>query len=559
MPHDESDLAAVLQNWERDVLQPLLRKHPERRERFTTSSGIEIRRLYTGADRAGRDERTSLGLPGQPPYTRGVQPTMYRGRYWTMRQYAGFGSCHETNERFRYLLEQGQTGLSVAFDLPTQMGYDSDDPLAAGEVGRTGVAIDTRQDMENLFAGIPLDRVSVSMTINAPAAILLLMLVATAERSGVDPARLTGTIQNDILKEYIARGTYIFPPRPSMRLITDTFAWCRDELPRWNTISISGYHIREAGATAVQELAFTFADAIAYCEAAVAAGLDFDQFAGRLSFFFNSHNHLLEEIAKFRAARRVWSRICLERFKADNPASARLRFHTQTAGSTLTAQEPENNIVRVAMQALAAVLGGTQSLHTNSFDEALSLPSTHAAHVALRTQQIIAEESGVCDTIDPLAGSYAVETLTDEIEAAVLAELETIDRLGGMVRAIEENYPQRRIEESAYAAQQALEAGREIVVGLNKYARADPQGDRQEEPAFQVRAEVENEQTAALGRVRADRDDAAYAAAMAALATAADGDANLMPHLLAAVRAYASVGEICHALRARFGEYRDSI
>jgi methylmalonyl-CoA mutase N-terminal domain/subunit len=557
MNQDAADLAAALEAWERKVLQPLLRAHPERKQGFACSSGLELQRLYTPCDREGHAYLPEVGLPGEPPYTRGVQPTMYRGRTWTMRQYAGFGSCHETNARFRYLLGQGQTGLSVAFDLPTQMGYDSDDPLATGEVGRTGVAIDTVQDMQTLLQEIPLDRVSVSMTINAPAAILLLMVVAVAEKSGVDPKLLSGTIQNDILKEYIARGTYIFPPRPSMRLVTDTFAWCGQNLPRWNTISISGYHIREAGATAVQELAFTFADAIAYCEAAVKAGLDFDHFADRLSFFFNSHNHFLEEIAKFRAARRIWSRICLERFGASNPASAKLRFHTQTAGSTLTAQQPENNIIRVALQALAAVLGGTQSLHTNSFDEALSLPSEHAARIALRTQQIIAEESGVCDTIDPVGGSYAIETLTDQIETLVNEELRRIDQMGGMVQAIEESYPQRRIEESAYATQKALESGRQVVVGLNKFAGDDP--GRQAGPGFQLRHEVEREQISALAEVRARRDAQAVARSLEALAAAARTSTNLMPLLLEAVRAYASVGEICGALRREFGEYREAI
>jgi len=558
MPKKKQDLAADLAAWEEQTVQPLLAKRPERQQRFTTSSGLEVSRLYTPVDRPAADYAADLGLPGQPPFTRGVQPNMYRGRFWTMRQYAGFGSCHETNERFRYLLSQGQTGLSVAFDLPTQMGYDSDDPVAAGEVGRTGVAIDTVQDLENLLREIPLDEVSVSMTINSPAAILLTMLVAVAEKQGVAPASLTGTIQNDVLKEYIARGTYIFPPQPSMRLITDIFAWCQQELPRWNTISISGYHIREAGATAVQELAFTFADAIAYCEAALAVGLDFDRFAGRLSFFFNCHNHFLEEIAKFRAARRIWSKICLERFGARNPASARLRFHTQTAGSTLTAQEPENNLVRVALQALAAAFGGTQSLHTNSFDEALSLPSARAAHLALRTQQIIAAETGVCDTVDPLAGSYAIETLTDEVEAAVWQELQKIDELGGMVRAVEENYPQRRIEESAYAAQQALEGGAQVVVGLNRFVNEES-GQPEAATGFQLNPEVEAEQVARLAEVRAGRDQAAVDRALADLASAAGTETNLMPPILAAVRRQASVGEICNTLRQVFGEYHETL
>ena len=556
MSTERERLAAELRAWEERLVQPVLTKFPERQERFLTSSGHEVARLYTPLDLPAGDDPARVGFPGQAPFTRGIQPTMYRGRSWTMRQYAGFGSCLETNQRFRYLLAQGQMGLSVAFDLPTQMGYDSDDPLAAGEVGRTGVAIDTLQDIEDLFAEIPLDKVSVSMTINAPAAILLLMVVAAAERRGVDRKVLTGTIQNDVLKEYMARGTYIFPPQPSMRLVTDIFGWCQQNVPRWNTISISGYHIREAGATAVQELAFTFADAIAYCEAAVAAGLDFDRFAGRLSFFFNVHNHFLEEIAKFRAARRLWHRICTERFHARSAESAKLRFHTQTAGSTLTAQEPQNNIVRVALQALAAVLGGTQSLHTNSFDEALALPTAEAARIALRTQQIIAEETSVCDTIDPCGGSWAVEALTDRIEAAVREELAKIDALGGMVRAIEEGYPQRQIEASAYAAQRALEANRQIVVGLNKYADPNlpaPQG------GFHLRPEVESEQRGRLAGVRARRDAAAAAQAVARVEAAARAGENLMEPLLAAVTAYASIGEMCGALRRVFGEYRESV
>ena len=556
MSDDRERLAEAVRLWERQTLRPVLARFPERRERFLTSSALEMKRVYTPLDAPGEDHLARVGLPGEAPFTRGIQPTMYRGRAWTMRQYAGFGSCLETNQRFRYLLSQGQTGLSVAFDLPTQMGYDSDNPLAAGEVGRTGVAIDTLDDMESLFAGIPLDKVSVSMTINAPAAILLLMLVAAAEKSGVDPKQLTGTIQNDVLKEYMARGTYIFPPAPSMKIVTDIFAWCRAETPRWNTISISGYHIREAGSTAVQELAFTFADAIAYCQAAVAAGLDFDKFAGRLSFFFNVHNNFLEEIAKFRAARRVWHRVCTERFGAKSAESAKLRFHSQTAGSTLTAQEPLNNVVRVALQALAAVLGGTQSLHTNSFDEALALPTAEAARLALRTQQVIAEESGVCDTVDPLGGSWAVESLTDAIEAAVWEEIERIDAMGGMVRAIEEGYPQRRIEASAYAAQQEIDAGRTGVVGVNRYVDAAgvaPTG------GFHLRPEVETEQRARLAAVHARRDGAAVAASLNALEAAARAGDNLMPALLAGVRAYASVGEMCDVLRCVYGIHHESV
>ncbi len=555
MADDRRQYADALRAWEERVLRPFLARFPERRPLFATPSGLEVRRLYTPLDRPDADDAAGLGFPGQPPFTRGIQPTMYRGRPWTMRQYAGFGSCRETNERFRYLLAQGQTGLSVAFDLPTQMGYDSDSPLAAGEVGRTGVAIDTLQDMEDLLAGIALDRVSVSMTINAPAAILLLMVVATAERAGVDRRALSGTIQNDVLKEYIARGTYIFPPRPSMRIVTDIFAWCRDSLPRWNTTSISGYHIREAGATAVQELAFTFADAIAYCEAAVAAGLEFDAFAPRLSFFFNVHSHFLEESAKFRAARRLWHRICVERFGARNPESSKLRFHAQTVGSTLTAQEPQNNIVRVAIQALSAVLGGAQSLHTNSFDEALALPTAEAARIALRTQQIIAEETGACDTVDPLGGSWAIESLTDALARLAGEEIGRIDALGGMVRAIEEGYPQRQIEASAYAAQQALDAGAAAVVGLNKYV--DPHAAAAE-GGFAPRPETEDEQKARLAAVRARRDGAAVAAALDRLEAAARGTGNLMEPLLGCVRAYASVGEMCDALRRVFGEHQEA-
>jgi methylmalonyl-CoA mutase N-terminal domain/subunit len=556
MSDERARYAQGQRDWEAEVLGSFLERHPERRETITTPSGLDVKRLYTPLDRREGDDLTAVGFPGQPPFTRGIQPTMYRGRQWTMRQYAGFGSCRETNERFRYLLARGQTGLSVAFDLPTQMGYDSDSPLAAGEVGRTGVAIDTLQDMEDLLAGLPLDRVSVSMTINAPAAILLLMVVAAAERAGIESRLLSGTIQNDVLKEYVARGTYIFPPRPSMRIATDVFAWCRDRVPRWNTISISGYHIREAGATAVQELAFTFADAIAYCEAAVAAGLEFDQFAPRLSFFFNVHSHFLEEIAKFRAARRLWHRICAERFGARNPESGKLRFHAQTAGSTLTAQEPQNNVVRVAIQALAAVLGGTQSLHTNSFDEALALPSADAARLALRTQQIIAEETGVCDTVDPCGGSWAVEAMTDTLERLAREEIERIDAMGGMVRAIEEGYPQRQIEASAYAAQRALDAGRVSVVGLNAYIDPDAAPS---EGAFALDPAIEPEQKARLAAVRARRDGTAVTGALTRLAVAARGPENLMEPLLACVRAYASVGEICNSLREVFGVQRESV
>ena len=455
------------EKWEQGTLAKTLNRFPERQAEFTTDSGIPIKRLYTPEDLEGWDYLNELGFPGEYPYTRGVQPTMYRGRLWTMRQYAGFGTAQETNERFRFLLEQGQTGLSVAFDLPTQIGYDSDHQLAEGEVGRVGVAIDSLEDMEVVFDGIPLDKVSTSMTINAPAAILLAMYQAVGEKQGVEPSKLKGTVQNDILKEYVARGTYIFPPEPSMRLVTDIFEYCSKTIPSWNTISISGYHIREAGSTAVQEVAFTLANGIAYVQAAIDKGLDVDEFAGRLSFFFNSHVNFFEEIAKFRAARRLWARIMKERFKAKNPRSHRLRFHTQTAGSSLTAQQPDNNIIRTTLQALAAVLGGTQSLHTNSRDEALALPTEESVRIALRTQQIIAYESGVADTIDPLAGSYFIEKLTDEIEARAMEYIEKIDDMGGAVKAIENGFMQREIQESAYRYQKAVESKQKMVVGVN--------------------------------------------------------------------------------------------
>ncbi|MFZ2634759.1 MAG: methylmalonyl-CoA mutase family protein [Rectinemataceae bacterium] len=530
-------------------------KFPDRKAKFVTGSNAPVERLYSPEDLEGRDYMADLGLPGEYPYTRGVQGSMYRGRLWTMRQYAGFASAEESNARYKYLLAQGQTGLSVAFDLPTQIGYDSDHALAAGEIGKVGVAIDSLADMETLFGGIPLDKVSTSMTINAPAAVLLAMYIAVAEKQGVSVEKLDGTIQNDILKEYVARGTYIFPPAPSMRLITDIFAYCAKEVPNWNTISISGYHIREAGATAVQEVAFTLADGIAYVEAAIKAGLDVDDFAPRLSFFFNAHNDLFEEVAKFRAARRIWSKIMRERFGARNPKSCMLRFHTQTGGSTLTAQQPDNNIVRVAIQALAAVLGGTQSLHTNSRDEALALPSEQSVRIALRTQQIIAYESGAAETPDPLAGSYYVESLTNSIEERALAYLKRIDDLGGAVKAIEQGYVQQEIQDSAYAWQMDVEKNERIVVGLNKFqvAEAAPKGLLRVDPA------VGERQVAKLQRLRASRDNGAVAAALAALKTAALGDANLMPPILAAVKTYATLGEICDVLRGVFGEYRPSV
>jgi methylmalonyl-CoA mutase N-terminal domain/subunit len=495
-----------------------------------------------------------LGFPGEYPFTRGVQPTMYRGRLWTMRQYAGFGTAAESNRRYKYLLAQGQTGLSVAFDLPTQLGYDADDPLVRGEVGRVGVAISSLADMETLLDGIPLDQISLSMTINAPAAILLAMVIAVARRQGVDPKTLRGTVQNDVLKEYVARGTYIFPPAASMRLVTDLFRYCAAELPNWNTISISGYHIREAGATAVQEVAFTLADAIEYVRSAIDAGLGVDDFAPQLAFFFNAHNNFFEEIAKFRAARRLWARIMRERFGAQDPKSWQLRFHTQTAGSTLTAQQPENNVVRVTLQALAAVLGGTQSLHTNSRDEALALPSEAAVEVALRTQQIIAYESGVADTVDPLAGSYYVESLTDEIEWRAVQYIEKIDALGGARRAIEAGYVQQEIQNAAYAALQAVESGEQVVVGVNRFRR-----DHDEVPfdLLKINETVQAEQIARLQTVRASRDAARVAGVLADLKNAAqDPSAALMPLFVEAVSAYATLGEICGVLRDVFGEYK---
>jgi methylmalonyl-CoA mutase N-terminal domain/subunit len=519
--------------------------------RKTTSSGIPIAPVYRPAD-APVDYARDLGDPGAPPFTRGVYPTMYRGRAWTMRQYAGFGSARQTNERFHALLAAGQTGLSVAFDLPTQMGYDSDHARAAGEVGRVGVAISTLADMEELLDGLPLDRVSTSMTINATAPILLCLYVAVAKQRGLPVAPLSGTIQNDLLKEYIARGTYIYPPGPSLRLTTDVFAWCATELPQWNTISISGYHIREAGATAAQELAFTLADGIAYVQAAVDRGLDVDAFAPRLSFFFNAHNQLFEEVAKFRAARRIWARLMRDRFGAKDPRSLMLRFHTQTAGSTLTAQQPLVNVVRTTVQGLSAVLGGTQSLHTNSFDEALGLPTADAARLALRTQQVLAEESGVADTADPLAGSYYVEALTREVEAAAQVYMEKIDAMGGMLPAIEQGYPQREIHEAAYAHQQAIEAGTTGIVGVNRFVE-------DELPAANVFAPdpaVERERAARLARWRADRNATAADATLAALEAAARGDDNLVPRILACVEAHVTLGEISDRLRGVFGLYR---
>jgi methylmalonyl-CoA mutase N-terminal domain/subunit len=531
--------------------QETLEKRPERKERFETLSGIPVEQVSTPNSVSECDYTEDLGFPGAYPYTRGVQPTMYRGRLWTMRQYAGFASAEASNKRYKYLLEQGQTGLSVAFDLPTQIGYDSDHPMARGEVGKVGVAIDSLKDMEILFDGIPLDQVSTSMTINAPAAILLAMYVETAAKQGVGSEKLKGTIQNDILKEYSARGTYIFPPAPSMRIITDIFAFCSKNIPMWNTISISGYHIREAGSTAVQEVAFTLANGIAYVEAALEAGLRVDDFAPRLSFFFNAHLDFFEEIAKFRAARRLWAKIMKERFGAKSPRSLMLRFHTQTAGCTLTAQQPQNNVVRVTLQALSAVLGGTQSLHTNSMDEAFSLPSEEAVQIALRTQQVIAYESGVANTVDPLGGSFYLEHLTDEIEKRASAYLDKIDEIGGAVAAVEQGYIQKQIQESAYAYQKAVETAEQIVVGLNKF---------QEEAApptnlLRVDRGVMESQHARLKQLRAERDNMAVDSAIGRLKECAFGSDNLMPAMMEAVKCYATLGEICDTLREVFGEY----
>ncbi len=527
-------------------------KQKQRKERFAASS-FDVGALYDPNGPAALDFDEAIGYPGSFPFTRGVQPTMYRGRLWTMRQYAGFGTAEATNRRFRYLLEQGQTGLSVAFDLPTQMGYDSDAREVTGEVGKVGVAIDTLADMEILFAGIPLDRVSTSMTINAPAAVLLLMYQALAEKQGIAPEALNGTIQNDVLKEYVARGTFIFPPRPSLRITTDIFEYCRKRMPRWNTISISGYHIREAGSTAVQEVAFTLANGITYVQSAVERGLDVDEIGPRLSFFFNAHNHLLEEVAKYRAARKLWATIMRDRFHAKDPRSWTLRFHTQTAGSTLTAQQPELNAVRVAFQALAAVLGGTQSLHTNSRDEAICLPSESAALLALRTQQILAEETGVTDTIDPLGGSYAIEVMTAEIARRASELIEKVESLGGVLAAIESGFIQREIHTSAYRHQREVEAGEAIVVGVNRYAIDEPVP----EPEFRLDPELERNQAASLQAVRAKRDATRVNEALERLEAAARGSDNLMEPILACVTAYASIGEICGRLRTVFGSYRD--
>ncbi len=546
-----STLPERKQAWESTEVQPVIDRFPERKQRFETSSGIPIDRLYLPA---GSEDNylEQLGFPGEYPFTRGVQPTMYRGRMWTMRQYAGFGTAEESNERYKYLLSQGQTGLSVAFDLPTQIGYDADDPMSAGEVGKVGVSIPSLEDMRLLLDGIPLDKVSISMTINAPAAILLAMVIAVAREQGVPVSKLRGTVQNDILKEYVARGTYIFPPQPSMRLITDVFAYCSREIPHWNTISVSGYHIREAGSTAAQEIAFTLADGIAYVQAAIDVGLDIDEFAGQISFFFNAHNNFLEEIAKFRAARRLWAGIMRYRFGAREPQSWRLRFHTQTAGSTLAAQQPQNNIVRVALQALAAVLGGTQSLHTNGYDEALALPTAEAARLALRTQQVVAYESGVTDTIDPLAGSYYLEYLTNELEKRAAAYIRTIDEMGGVLPAIESGYIQREIQEAAYETLRKMETREEVVVGVNRF-RED---DVVEPELMHLDPAIEATQRARLQALRARRDNEQVAALRQQLATAAQGDENLMPIFVACVESDVTLGEICRTLRDVWGEYQ---
>ena len=542
--------------WETTTLKKVLDRFPERKEVFTSSSWLPVERVYLPTSQSEDEYLENVGLPGEYPFTRGVQPTMYRGRFWTMRQYAGFGTAEESNERYKYLLEQGQTGLSVAFDLPTQIGYDSDDSHSIGEVGKVGVAIDTLKDMEILLDGIPLDKVSTSMTINAPAAVLLAFYIAVGEKQGVSKNQLRGTIQNDILKEYIARGTYIFPPKPSLRLITNIFDYCAKEVPNWNTISISGYHIREAGSTAAQEVAFTIANGIEYVKAAISAGLDVDSFAGRLSFFFNSHNDLLEEVAKFRAARRIWAKVMKEKFNAQKQKSMMLRFHTQTGGSTLTAQQPDNNIVRVAIQTLAAVLGGTQSLHTNSRDEALALPTEESVRIALRTQQIVAHESGVTNTIDPLAGSYFVESLTDEIEKNVWSYLDKIEKLGGMVQAIEQGFIQKEIQDSAYRYQKEVEKNERIVVGLNKFTiEEEPPKD-----LLKVDPTLRDVQMKKLAEVKTQRSSETLEASLEALRKGAnDTSTNLMPLIVDAVHAYASLGEICGILRQEFGEYQESI
>lgn len=540
--------------WLKSTYNNFIIKNPERKKDFTTASFSSVKELFTPDDANGNYEE-KLGYPGQYPFTRGIQPTMYRGKYWTMRQYAGFGTAKESNKRYRYLLEQGQSGLSVAFDLPTQIGYDSDDPIAFGEVGKVGVAIDTLADMEILFDKIPLDKVSTSMTINAPASVLLAMYIAVAEKQGVSRDKISGTIQNDILKEYIARGTYIYPPKPSMRLITNIFEYCSKEVPKWNTISISGYHIREAGSTAAQEVGFTLADGIAYVDAAIKAGLDVDTFGQRISFFFNSHNDLLEEVAKFRAARRLWAKIMKERFKAKNPRSMMLRFHTQTAGSTLTAQQVDNNIVRVTIQTLAAVLGGTQSLHTNSRDEALALPTEDSVRTALRTQQVVAEESGVTNTVDPLAGSYFIEAMTDLIEKEAKDYIDKIDSMGGMAEAIDAGFVQTEIQKSAYKYEMEIENQERIIVGVNKFQIKETE----HKDLLKIDMKVQEEQIKFLKKIRSERNNELVIQKLEALKKTAEGTDNLMPFILDAVKVYASIGEICNTMRKVFGEYKEHV
>ncbi len=548
-------LSEARKNWEENDLNKSLSRSPERKEEFKTGSGDIIERLYTPEDIDDLDYMEEIGFPGQYPYTRGYQPTMYRGRLWTMRMYAGFSTAEESNKRYKFLVDQGSTGLSVAFDLPTQIGYDSNHPLAEGEVGKVGVAIDSLADMEILFDGINLEKVSTSMTINSPASVLLAMYIAVADKQGVSPEKLRGTIQNDILKEYIARGTYIYPTEESMRLITDIFAYCSEHVPQWNTISISGYHIREAGSTAAQEVGFTLADGIAYVEAAIKAGLDVDSFAPRLSFFFNAHNDLLEEVAKYRAARRLWAKIMKERFGAKKPQSMMLKFHTQTGGSTLTAQQPDNNIVRVAIQTLAAVLGGTQSLHTNSKDEALALPTEDSVRIALRTQQIVAHESGITNTVDPLAGSYYVEAKTKEIEDKAMEYITKIDELGGAPRAIDAGYIQKEITDAAYKYQMDVEKGDVVVVGMNKFKVAEkaPQGLLKVDPM------VGEMQKKKLVELKEKRDNQAVTEKLIALKKACEGTENVMPYIVEAVREYATLGEICDVMREVFGEYEQSV
>ena len=542
-------------DWHENKVEPTVSRFSERKDEFKVSSNFEVDRVYSPIDIEDKDYLDEINFPGQFPYTRGVYSTMYRGRLWTMRQYAGFGTAKESNQRYKYLLEQGQSGLSVAFDLPTQLGYDSDDDIAEGEVGKVGVAIDSLSDMETLFDEIPLDEVSTSMTINAPAAVLLAMYIAVAEKQGVSTEKLRGTIQNDILKEYIARGTYIYPTAPSMRLITDIFEYCYENIPNWNTISISGYHVREAGCTAAQEIAFTLANGIAYVEAAIEAGLDVDDFAPRLSFFFNAHNNFLEEISKFRAARRLWAQIMEERFGAKKEKSKMLRFHTQTAGSTLTAQQSDNNVVRVTLQALAAVLGGTQSLHTNGRDEALSLPTEKSVEIALRTQQIIAHESGVADTADALGGSYYIEKLTDDLQEEAEEYINKIDDLGGAPEAIDQGYIQKEIQDSAYSYQKEIEAEKKIIVGVNKFkTEEEPKKD-----ILKLDEKVANQQKERVSQLREDRDQAKVEKALKALKDTAETDQNLMPKIVDAVKAYATLGEVCDVMREVFGEYNENI